>query len=56
VNFPEGISQDRKDLALFYVRVAKLIEKKAEINYLTDTEVASLLSWDKEKVRIAMAK
>jgi len=56
VNFPEGISQDRKDLALFYVRVAKLIEKKAEINYLTDAEVTSLLRWDKEKLRIAMAK
>lgn len=56
VNFPKGISQDRKDLALFYVRVAKLIEKKAEINYLTATEVSSLLRWDKEKLRIAMAK
>ena len=56
LNFPEETSQDRRDLALFYVKVAKLIEKKAEINYLPSVEVTSLLNWDKEKLRIAMAK
>ena len=56
LNFPRGTSQDRIDLAHFYVRVAKLIEHKAEIRYLAKEEVASLLNWDKEKLRIAMSK
>jgi len=55
-NFPKEISQDRKDLALFYIKVAKLIEKKSEISYLPKVEVTSLLNWDKEKLRIAMSK
>ena len=56
LNFRKEISQDRRDLALFYVKVAKLIEKKAEINYIPNVEVTSLLNWDKEKLRIAMSK
>lgn len=55
ISFPDGASQDRIDLALFYVRVAKLIEKKAEIRYLPQAEVDSLLNWDREKLRIAMS-
>jgi len=54
--FPEGFSQDRIELAYFYVRVAKLIEKKTSVRYLPIEEVDSLLDWDKEKARIAMAK
>ena len=54
--FPEKFSQDRIEMASFYVRVAKLIEKKTHVTYLPMEEVESLLSWDKEKTRIAMAK
>lgn len=54
--FPEKFSQDRIDMASFYVRVAKLIEKKTHVTYLPIEEVDALLGWDKEKTRIAMAK
>jgi rhamnose utilization protein RhaD (predicted bifunctional aldolase and dehydrogenase) len=54
--FPETFSQDRIEMATFYVRVAKLIEKKTEVSYLPIEEVDSLLSWDKEKNRIELAK
>jgi rhamnose utilization protein RhaD (predicted bifunctional aldolase and dehydrogenase) len=56
LNFPDGTTQDRIDLAHFYSRVAKLIEHKAEIRYLPKEEVVSLLNWDKEILRIAMSK
>ena len=54
--FPVGFSSDRTDLAKFYVRVAKLIERKTQVDYLPDKEVHGLLGWDKEQIRIAMAK
>jgi rhamnose utilization protein RhaD (predicted bifunctional aldolase and dehydrogenase) len=54
--FPDGFSSDRTDLAMFYMRVAKLIEKKTQVNYLPENEVHELLGWDKEQIRIAMAK
>ncbi len=54
--FPEKFSQDRIEMASFYVRVAKLIEKKTHVTYLPIEEVDSLLGWDKEITRIAMAK
>ena len=54
--FPEKFSQDRIEMARFYVRVAKLIEKKTHVTYLPIEEVDSLLGWDKEKTRISMAK
>ncbi len=54
--FPDGFSSDRTDLAKFYMRVAKLIEKKTQVNYLPEKEVHELLGWDKEQIRIAMAK
>jgi rhamnose utilization protein RhaD (predicted bifunctional aldolase and dehydrogenase) len=54
--FPDGFSSDRTDLAIFYMRVAKLIEKKTQVNYLPEKEVHELLGWDKEQIRIAMAK
>lgn len=53
--FPDGFSSDRTDLAMFYMRVAKLIEKKTQVNYLPEKEVHELLGWDKEQIRIAMA-
>lgn len=54
--FPDGFSSDRTDLAMFYMRVAKLIEKKTQVSYLPEKEVHELLGWDKEQIRIAMAK
>jgi rhamnose utilization protein RhaD (predicted bifunctional aldolase and dehydrogenase) len=54
--FSEGLSKDRIDMAHFYVRVAKLISKKTLVSYLPNTEVESLLGWDKEIKRIEMAK
>ncbi len=54
--FPVGFSSDRTDLAKFYMRVAKLIERKTQVNYLPEKEVHELLNWDKEQIRIAMAK
>ena len=56
VIFPEGISSDKVDLANFYVRVAKLIERKTQVRYITSNEVNALVNWDREKLRIAMAK
>ena len=54
--FPDGFSHERIDLAKFYMRVAKLIERKTQVDYLSEKEVYELLGWDKEKIRIAMAK
>ena len=54
--FPDGFSRDRTDLAKFYVRVAKLIERKTQVEYLPEKEVHELLGWEKEQIRIAMAK
>ncbi len=54
--FPDGFSSDRTELAKFYVRVAKLIERKTQVDYLPEKEVHELLGWDKEQIRIAMAK
>jgi len=56
VIFPEGISNDKVDLANFYVRVAKLIERKTQVRYISSDEVNALVNWDREKLRIAMAK
>ena len=54
--FPERFSADRIQLANFYVRVAKLVERKTQVNYLPKKEVYEILSWEKEQIRIAMAK
>lgn len=53
--FPPNFSSDRIELAHFYVRVAKKIEKKTQVNYLSSYEVDSLVSWEKEIKRIEMA-
>jgi rhamnose utilization protein RhaD (predicted bifunctional aldolase and dehydrogenase) len=54
--FPDGFSSDRTDLAKFYMRVAKLLERKTKVYYLPAKEVHELLGWDKEQIRIAMAE
>lgn len=56
VIFPDNFSTDRVELANFYVRVAKLIERKTPVNYLPDKEVHELLGWDREQIRIVMSK
>ena len=54
--FPQNLSTDRIEMAYFYVRVAKMISKKTQVNYLPTSEVESLLGWDKEIKRIEMSK
>lgn len=54
--FPKNLSNDRIEMAHFYVRIAKMISKKTEVNYLPTIEVESLLGWDKEIKRIEMAR
>jgi rhamnose utilization protein RhaD (predicted bifunctional aldolase and dehydrogenase) len=54
--FPKNLSNDRIEMAYFYVRVAKMISKKTRVSYLPSSEVESLLGWDKEIKRIDMAK
>jgi rhamnose utilization protein RhaD (predicted bifunctional aldolase and dehydrogenase) len=54
--FPQNLSNDRIEMAHFYVRVAKMISKKTRVNYLPTSEVDSLLGWDKEIKRIELAK
>ena len=54
--FPNNLSNDRIEMAHFYVRIAKMISKKTEVNYLSTIEVESLLGWDKEIKRIEMAR
>jgi rhamnose utilization protein RhaD (predicted bifunctional aldolase and dehydrogenase) len=54
--FPPTLSADRTEMALFYVRVAKLLSKKSRVSYLSNVEVESLLNWDKEIKRKEMSK
>jgi len=54
--FPQNLSNDRIEMAEFYVRVAKMISKKTRVDYLPTSEVDSLLGWDKEIKRIELAK
>ena len=54
--YPNDFSKDRIELADFYVRVAKLVERRTQINYLSENEVHEILGWDKEQIRITMAK
>ncbi len=54
--FPPDFTQNRIDMANFYVRVAKLIEKKSRISYISQSEIRFLLNWDKEKNRIRSSK
>jgi len=54
--FSERYSADRIELARFYVRVAKLIERKTSVNYLLKSEISDLLEWEREKLRIEMSK
>ncbi len=54
--FHKNHTNDQKNLAKFYMRVAKVIEKKTFVNYLPPSEVNRLLEWDREKTRLGMAK
>jgi rhamnose utilization protein RhaD (predicted bifunctional aldolase and dehydrogenase) len=54
--FPQKLSNDRIEMANFYVRVAKMISKKTRVNYLPTAEVECLLGWDKEIKRMELAK
>ena len=53
--FPDNFSQDRIEMAYFYRRLAKLVEKKARVEYLQDIEIEALLGWDREIRRIEIA-
>ena len=55
VVFPKNFSEDRIQMAHFYVRLAKLIEKKTQVSYLENSEVNALLGWNKEIHRMEMA-
>jgi hypothetical protein len=55
VVFPKNFSEDRIQMAHFYVRLAKLIEKKTQVSYLESSEVNALLGWNKEIHRMEMA-
>jgi len=54
--FPPEFTQSRIEMANFYVKVAKLIEKKTKITYISQNEIQFLLNWDKEKNRIRSSK
>ena len=53
--FPKNFSEDRIEMACFYARLAKAVEKKAKVEYLQTSEVDALLSWEREIRRIEMA-
>jgi rhamnose utilization protein RhaD (predicted bifunctional aldolase and dehydrogenase) len=54
--YPKHYSDEHRNLANFYVRLAKLIEKRTQVSYLSEDEVNEILNWDKEKLRIEMFK
>jgi len=56
LNIPDSFSDDKAQLANFYVRLAKALHKRTEVEYLPRDEVQALLNWDKEILRIGMAK
>jgi ribulose-5-phosphate 4-epimerase/fuculose-1-phosphate aldolase len=56
VNIPVSFNEDKIEVANFYVRLAKAIHKRTNIEYLSSHEVHALLNWDKEILRLGMAK
>lgn len=56
LNIPISFSDDKVQLANFYVRLAKAIHKRTNVEYLPSLEVQTLLNWDKEISRIRMAR
>ena len=56
VIFPKKITKDRLELAKFYIGISKFLSKKVQIRYLPQKEVLELLDWDREKLRIEMAR
>jgi len=56
VNIPVSFNEDKIEVANFYVRLAKAIHKRTNIEYLSNHEVQALLNWDKEILRVGMTK
>ena len=53
IGFPENFRDDQTKLAEFYVKLAKILDRKVTISYLDPNEVIELLNWDKEILRKA---
>jgi rhamnose utilization protein RhaD (predicted bifunctional aldolase and dehydrogenase) len=53
ISFPENFREDQTKLAEFYVKLAKILDRKVTISYLDPNEVIELLNWDKEILRKA---
>ena len=53
ISFPENFRDDQTKLAEFYVKLAKILDRKVTISYLDPNEVIELLNWDKEILRKA---
>ena len=53
ISIPENFHKDQKKLAEFYIRLAKILDRKVTVNYLEPNEVVELLNWDKEILRKA---
>ena len=51
INIPASFNDDQKKLAEFYIKLAKLLDRKVSISYLDPIEVFELLNWDKEILR-----
>jgi len=53
ISFPENFRDDQTKLAEFYIKLAKILDRKVTISYLDPVEVIELLNWDKEILRKA---
>jgi rhamnose utilization protein RhaD (predicted bifunctional aldolase and dehydrogenase) len=53
ISFPQNFRDDQTKLAEFYVKLAKILDRKVTISYLDPNEVIELLNWDKEILRKA---
>lgn len=53
ISIPENFRDDQTKLAEFYIKLAKILDRKVTISYLDPKEVIELLSWDKEILRKA---
>jgi rhamnose utilization protein RhaD (predicted bifunctional aldolase and dehydrogenase) len=53
ISIPENFREDQTKLAEFYVKLAKILDRKVTISYLNPNEVIELLNWDKEILRKA---
>jgi rhamnose utilization protein RhaD (predicted bifunctional aldolase and dehydrogenase) len=53
ISIPENFRDDQTKLAEFYIKLAKILDRKVTISYLDPMEVIELLNWDKEILRKA---